>query len=125
MSTRQGVCYGIQEVLQSVTRQQLSELLPLVLPMIQTALCDDAESVRTVSQECAAHGGAFCLYLLTLYALALNIARTTVSYFGYGHRRLAVRLVSCSRAAAGRWTRSSPACSPPCPGTTPSRYGGG
>ena len=55
VSTRQGVCYGIQEVLQSVTRQQLSELLPMVLPMIQTALCDDAESVRTVSAECATH----------------------------------------------------------------------
>lgn len=48
-ATRQGVCYGIEEVLKSVTRQQLTEMLPAVLPTIQTALCDDDESVRTVS----------------------------------------------------------------------------
>lgn len=48
-ATRQGVCYGIQEVLKSVTRQQLSDMLPAVLPVIQTALCDDDASVRTVS----------------------------------------------------------------------------
>lgn len=45
---RQGVCYGIEEVLKSVTRQQLGDMLPAVLPTIQTALCDDDASVRTV-----------------------------------------------------------------------------
>lgn len=46
--TRQGVCAGIQEVLENVTRQQLGEMLPTMLPTIQTALCDDNEAVRTV-----------------------------------------------------------------------------
>lgn len=55
-ATRQGVCYGIQEVLKSVTRQQLTEMLPAVLPTIQTALCDDDESVRTVSLNCSTAG---------------------------------------------------------------------
>jgi hypothetical protein len=66
VSTRQGVCYGIQEVLQSVTRQQLSELLPMVLPMIQTALCDDAESVRTVSEPVKSMKTLSALCLLDL-----------------------------------------------------------
>lgn len=46
--TRQGVCAGIQEVLQNVTRQQLGDMLPTMLPTIQTALCDDNDAVRTV-----------------------------------------------------------------------------
>ena len=61
-STRQGVCYGIQEVLQSVTRQQLSEMLPVVLPTIQTALCDEEESVRTVSLVACCSDVALCRY---------------------------------------------------------------
>jgi hypothetical protein len=79
VSTRQGVCYGIQEVLQSVTRQQLSELLPMVLPMIQTALCDDAESVRTVRQLVRSMKTLPNLCLLMLDALALDTAQATVS----------------------------------------------
>lgn len=46
--TRQGVCAGIQEVLENVTRQQLGDMLPTMLPTIQTALCDDNDAVRTV-----------------------------------------------------------------------------
>lgn len=52
-ATRQGVCAGIQEVLQNVTRQQLADMLPTMLPTIQTALCDNDEEVRTAA------GGAF------------------------------------------------------------------
>lgn len=52
-ATRQGVCTGIQEVLQNVTRQQLADMLPTMLPTIQTALCDEDEAVRTAA------GGAF------------------------------------------------------------------
>lgn len=45
-STRQGVCAGLREVLEAITRHQLGEHLPEILPPIQTALCDSDAAVR-------------------------------------------------------------------------------
>lgn len=49
-STRQGVCTGLREVLDNITREQLSEYLGQLLPCVQTALCDDDTAVRQVCQ---------------------------------------------------------------------------
>lgn len=45
-STRQGVCLGLQEVVENSTRTQLAEHLAEILPVIQNALCDADERVR-------------------------------------------------------------------------------
>ncbi|CAG9462953.1 unnamed protein product [Pedinophyceae sp. YPF-701] len=52
-ATRQGVCYGLREVLESMGRQQLAEHLPTLLPAVQAALVDQDEDVREAA------GGAF------------------------------------------------------------------
>lgn len=43
---RQGACLGLQEVLESMTRSQLTEHLADLLPAIQDALTDDVDFVR-------------------------------------------------------------------------------
>lgn len=48
-STRQGVCTGLREVLDNITREQLQEYLAQLLPTVQAALCDEDTSVRQVS----------------------------------------------------------------------------
>ncbi|GMH37881.1 hypothetical protein BSKO_05765 [Bryopsis sp. KO-2023] len=45
-ATRQGVCYGLSEVLDDLTRSQLTDHLPMVLPAIQATLCDQDPEVR-------------------------------------------------------------------------------
>eukprot|EP00882_Tetradesmus_deserticola_P004507 GHRQ01004753.1.p1 GENE.GHRQ01004753.1~~GHRQ01004753.1.p1 ORF type:complete len:1251 (+),score=530.16 GHRQ01004753.1:483-4235(+) len=45
-ATRQGVCAGLKELLENVTRHQLTEYLSDILPPIQGALCDDDAAVR-------------------------------------------------------------------------------
>ena len=47
-STRQGVCYGLKELLDNITRTQLGTHLPALLPTVQAALTDADPSVRAV-----------------------------------------------------------------------------
>lgn len=49
---RQGVCTGLREVLDNITREQLSEYLGQLLPCVQTALCDDDPAVRQAGHTC-------------------------------------------------------------------------
>lgn len=49
--TRQGVCFGLREVLDGMTREQLAEHLPAMLPAVQAALCDGDEGVRAAAGE--------------------------------------------------------------------------
>ncbi len=44
--TRQGVCWGLREVLDNVTRDQLSEHIGEILPTVQAALVDTDPGVR-------------------------------------------------------------------------------
>ncbi|GMH37893.1 hypothetical protein BSKO_05777 [Bryopsis sp. KO-2023] len=44
--TRQGVCYGLSQVLDDLTRSQLTHHLPMLLPAIQATLCDQDPEVR-------------------------------------------------------------------------------
>ena len=60
-STRQGVCTGLREVLDNITREQLSEYLGQLLPCVQTALCDDDTAVRQVQPS-------ICLMVCVLHA---------------------------------------------------------
>lgn len=53
-STRQGVCTGLREVLDNITREQLQEYLAQLLPTVQAALCDEDASVRQVCIHCCA-----------------------------------------------------------------------
>ena len=48
MATRQGVCSGLKEVLENVSRQQLAEHLGVLLPLVQGALLDADPAVRQV-----------------------------------------------------------------------------
>lgn len=45
-STRQGVCTGLKEVLDNISREQLQEYLAQLLPTVQAALCDEDTTVR-------------------------------------------------------------------------------
>lgn len=47
--TRQGVCYGLREVLDGVSRGQLAEHLGELLPAVQAALTDEDAGVRTAA----------------------------------------------------------------------------
>ncbi|KAK9857624.1 hypothetical protein WJX84_011127, partial [Apatococcus fuscideae] len=44
--TRQGVCYGLKEILENISRTQLMAYLSQLLPTIQNALCDSDAGVR-------------------------------------------------------------------------------
>ena len=55
-STRQGVCTGLKEVLDNISREQLQEYLAQLLPTVQAALCDEDTTVR---QACLLPS-AFC-----------------------------------------------------------------
>lgn len=44
----QGVCYGLKEVLDGVSRHQLTDHLAELLPAVQAALTDDSAAVRQV-----------------------------------------------------------------------------
>ena len=50
-STRQGVCFGLKEVLEGMSREQLAEHLPAMMPAVQSALCDEDEDVRSAGGE--------------------------------------------------------------------------
>ena len=52
-ATRQGVCYGLKEVLESMGKHQLVDHLPELLPSVQAALVDSDDAVREAA------GGAF------------------------------------------------------------------
>ncbi|DBB12167.1 TPA: hypothetical protein ACH3X3_006274 [Trebouxia sp. C0006] len=54
-STRQGVCTGLKEVLDNISREQLQEYLAQLLPTVQAALCDEDTTVRQAA------GGAFSI----------------------------------------------------------------
>lgn len=45
-ATRQGVCYGLKEVLEAMTREQLAANLTEMMPAVQTALCDTDDEAR-------------------------------------------------------------------------------
>ncbi|CAD7699428.1 unnamed protein product, partial [Ostreobium quekettii] len=51
VATRQGVCFGLKEVLDGLTRHQLTEHLTTLLPAIQAALCDTDATVREAAAE--------------------------------------------------------------------------
>lgn len=51
VGSRRGVCYGLSAVLKNVSRREIVNFLPTLLPAVQSALCDDNESVRTASGE--------------------------------------------------------------------------
>ncbi|KAK9866109.1 hypothetical protein WJX84_009505 [Apatococcus fuscideae] len=44
--TRQGVCYGLKEILENISRTQLMAYLSQLLPTVQNALCDSDAGVR-------------------------------------------------------------------------------
>lgn len=45
-ATRQGVCYGLKELLDNISRQQLADHLGNLLPTVQGALVDSDPNVR-------------------------------------------------------------------------------
>lgn len=47
-ATRQGVCYGLKELLENISRTQLTEHLSQLLPTVQLALVDPSPPVRQV-----------------------------------------------------------------------------
>ena len=47
-ATRQGVCYGLKELLENISRAQLTEHLSQLLPTVQLALVDPSPPVRQV-----------------------------------------------------------------------------
>ena len=51
----QGVCYGLKELLDNITRQQLAENLGTLLPTVQGALVDADAGVRQVSFALICH----------------------------------------------------------------------
>ena len=67
-STRQGVCTGLKEVMDNISRQQLQEYLAQMLPTVQAALCDEDTTVRQV--------GA-CPHSLDLCNCAFTVCETT------------------------------------------------
>ena len=46
IETREGVCYGLRELLDSLSNAQMAEYLPVLLPTIQSTLCDENSAVR-------------------------------------------------------------------------------
>ncbi len=68
-STRQGVCTGLKEVLDNISREQLQEYLAQLLPTVQAALCDEDTTVRQVSLLLAILWGATDLQGLLLRSL--------------------------------------------------------
>lgn len=50
--TRQGVCYGLKEILENISRTQLMAYLSQLLPTVQNALCDSDAGVRQVYPHC-------------------------------------------------------------------------
>ena len=58
--TRQGVCYGLKELLENISRAQLAEYLATLLPTVQAALVDPDPNVRqaccsSILPACLAH----------------------------------------------------------------------
>ena len=51
VATKQGVCFGLAEVMQAASREQLEEHLPSLLPAVQAALCDGAAPVRAAAAD--------------------------------------------------------------------------
>mmetsp|Transcript_16894 Transcript_16894/g.43290 ORF Transcript_16894/g.43290 Transcript_16894/m.43290 type:complete len:796 (-) Transcript_16894:157-2544(-) len=51
LSTRRGVCYGLKEVLENITKQQLAEHLDQILPALQLALTEEDPDVREAAGE--------------------------------------------------------------------------
>lgn len=47
-ATREGVCYGLRELLDSLNNTQLAEYLPKLLPTIQSTLIDDHSAVKSL-----------------------------------------------------------------------------
>ncbi|KAL6074695.1 eIF-2-alpha kinase activator GCN1 [Balamuthia mandrillaris] len=50
-NTRQGVCLGLSEVTASATPTDLVNYLPILLPSVQKALCDELEEVREAAAK--------------------------------------------------------------------------
>uniref|UniRef100_A0A7S1C9J2 TOG domain-containing protein n=1 Tax=Bicosoecida sp. CB-2014 TaxID=1486930 RepID=A0A7S1C9J2_9STRA len=44
--TRQGVCFGLSEVIGAGSKKQLDEYMEVIIPAVQLALCDTSEDVR-------------------------------------------------------------------------------
>jgi len=50
--TRLGACVGLNEVIASSTKEQLSKYLAIIVKAVQDALCDDVEEVRLMAASC-------------------------------------------------------------------------
>ncbi|KAL9182373.1 hypothetical protein ACHAXT_013025 [Thalassiosira profunda] len=50
--TRQGVCVGLAEVIDCSSKEQLQKFLDIIIKVVQDALCDDDQEVRTMAASC-------------------------------------------------------------------------
>lgn len=50
--TRQGVCVGLAEVIDSSSKEQILKFLDILVKAVQDALCDEDEEVRTMATTC-------------------------------------------------------------------------
>ncbi len=71
------MCYGLKELLDNITRQQLAENLGTLLPTVQGALVDSDAGVRQVSFA-SIHRILFHADTLSGVTLSLNVHKTIV-----------------------------------------------
>jgi len=50
--TRQGVCVGLAEVIDCSGREQITKYLDILVKVVQDALCDEDDEVRTMAASC-------------------------------------------------------------------------
>lgn len=50
--TRQGVCVGLAEVIASSSKEQIIKFLNILVKVVQDALCDENDQVRTMATQC-------------------------------------------------------------------------
>ncbi len=83
-STRQGVCTGLKEVLDNISREQLQEYLAQLLPTVQAALCDEDTTVRQACLlpclccaccQTASYSNTLCVQYQRPSALSLPVAK--------------------------------------------------
>ena len=72
-STRQGVCTGLKEVLDNISREQLQEYLGQLLPTVQAALCDEDTTVRQVQKSLCCMGEQSEVFQKLEYSCTLSL----------------------------------------------------
>ncbi|KAL7541160.1 hypothetical protein ACHAXR_010687, partial [Thalassiosira sp. AJA248-18] len=50
--TRQGVCVGLAEVIDCSSREQITKFLDILVKVVEDALCDEDQEVRTMAASC-------------------------------------------------------------------------